>query len=184
LGSWLRFAVGNRLAPFVPTPIPVCRAMLRLARVGPQDRLADLGCGDGRILALAVNEFGARSAVGYEMDPSLAAMARANMRSEGVDNRVEVREQDACTADLSGCTVVTLYLTVSGNLQLVDLLAKLRPDARVVSFHWEFDGIEPIDTAKAGGTSLYLFDSASIARAAAASAPLSFQRHKASKRSR
>jgi hypothetical protein len=43
-----------------PTPLPVVRAMLELADVGPQDVVYDLGAGDGRIPITAANEFGAR----------------------------------------------------------------------------------------------------------------------------
>ena len=50
LGTWARFLVGNRLAPYVPTPKHVGSEMLKLARVGPKDYVVDLGCGDGRLL--------------------------------------------------------------------------------------------------------------------------------------
>lgn len=52
LGTWARFLLGSRLAPFVPTPRHVARCMLDLARVGPADTVYDLGCGDGRLLIL------------------------------------------------------------------------------------------------------------------------------------
>src|SRR5512134_3090572 len=46
--------------PFVPTPMDVVDEMLRLAQVGPDDVVYDLGCGDGRIVIRAAELHGAR----------------------------------------------------------------------------------------------------------------------------
>lgn len=53
----------ERVAPFVPSPLPVVQRMLELARVGPGDKIFDLGSGDGRTVIMAAEKFGA-SAVG------------------------------------------------------------------------------------------------------------------------
>ena len=55
------------LAPFVPTPDNVVRAMLKLAELKAYETLYDLGCGDGRIIIMAAQEFGA-NAVGVELN--------------------------------------------------------------------------------------------------------------------
>ena len=52
-------------APYVPSQPEFVRKMLQVSRVGPDDVVYDLGCGDGRILIMAVKEFGAEKAVGY-----------------------------------------------------------------------------------------------------------------------
>ncbi|HYK12766.1 MAG TPA: SAM-dependent methyltransferase, partial [Burkholderiales bacterium] len=54
--------------PFVPTPYVVVEEMLRLAKVGADDFVMDLGSGDGRILIAAARKFGARG-VGVDLDP-------------------------------------------------------------------------------------------------------------------
>jgi predicted RNA methylase len=59
--------MGWETAPYLPTPPEIVRRMLKIARVGPGDVVYDLGCGDGRILIMAVKEFGADGAVGYEI---------------------------------------------------------------------------------------------------------------------
>ncbi|MCJ7573400.1 hypothetical protein MUO93_03945, partial [Candidatus Bathyarchaeota archaeon] len=43
----------DSVAPYVPSPIPIIREMLDLAKASPGDVLYDLGCGDGRILFTA-----------------------------------------------------------------------------------------------------------------------------------
>ena len=46
--------------PYVPTPQEVVERMLAMARVGKNDVLYDLGCGDGRIVVTAAKSRGAR----------------------------------------------------------------------------------------------------------------------------
>ena len=110
LGSWLRYMMGERLAPYVPAPSVVGTTMLELASLQPGEVVVDLGCGDGRLLRQAVHEFGASQAVGYELDAALVADAR---ELNGDDPRLIVRHEDALQAadDLSQADVVALYLT-------------------------------------------------------------------------
>lgn len=75
LGSWLRFILGNRLAPFVPTPLHVQQRMLSLAAVKSTDTVYDAGAGDGRLLLTAYRLHGARG-VGFELDSRLAGQVR------------------------------------------------------------------------------------------------------------
>src|SRR6185369_4119685 len=51
---------------FVPTPQEVVDAMLKLAKVGPNDVVYDLGSGDGRIPITSAKSFGARG-VGFDI---------------------------------------------------------------------------------------------------------------------
>ena len=95
------------LAPYVATPPDVVLRMLTLAGTGPTDVVYDLGCGDGRIVIAAAQQFGAR-AVGVDIDAALIARAREAATAAGVADRVTFRVQDAMTVDVSDATVVTL----------------------------------------------------------------------------
>lgn len=130
--------------PFLVTPLEVVDRMLGLAGVGPDDVVYDLGAGDGRIVISAVKDFGARRAVGIEIDSTLVAKSRHYARQAGVADRVSFVEQDLFTADVSSATVVTLYLTRDVNLKLrPKLLAELRPGTRVVSFNFDMGDWRP-----------------------------------------
>ena len=133
----------GQLAPFDPTPQEVVERMLQLANVKSSDVLYDLGAGDGRVVIAAAKKYGIR-AVGYEIDPGLAKLARENVRHAGVERLVEIREQDFLTADLSRASVVTLYLSYDGNLALrPQLLRQLKPGARVVSYTFDMGEWQP-----------------------------------------
>jgi cyclopropane fatty-acyl-phospholipid synthase-like methyltransferase len=90
--------IPGRDVRYEPTPIPVVRAMLELASVGPQDVVYDLGSGDGRVPITAAKEFDARS-VGIELDPALVARAQANARKARVEDKVEFRLGDMYAGD-------------------------------------------------------------------------------------
>lgn len=126
---------GAIVVPYEPTPEIVVRTMLRIANVGPADSLIDLGSGDGRIVITAVKEFGARG-LGIELDSELVKLSRANALKAGVADRASFREEDIFKTDLSGASVVTMFLYRSINLQLRPSLLDLKPGTRLVShFH-------------------------------------------------
>jgi precorrin-6B methylase 2 len=136
--------------PYVPTPQDVVTYMLKLAQVGPNDVVYDLGAGDGRIVITAAQQFGAR-AVGIDLDPARIAEANANAQRAGVSDRVQFIEQDLFTADISEATVVTLFLRPSLNLRLRPKLWRdLKPGTRVVAHlydmgDWKPDKVEHVD---------------------------------------
>ena len=142
---------------YVPTPQQVVNAMLRLANVGPGDVVYDLGSGDGRIPITAARVHGARG-VGIDIDPTRIREATANARAAGVANRVQFRNEDMFTADISGATVVTLYLLNELNMRLEPkLLRELRPGTRIVSHVFRMGAWAPERTEQVGGSTIYLW---------------------------
>jgi len=136
-------------APFIPAPLSVVRAALEAAWVGPCDTVYDLGSGDGRVVVLAVRDYCAAKAVGVELDPFLAEVARAYARIYGVSDRVEIREEDFYETSLGDATVVYLYLYASINEQLRPRLEEqLKPGARVVTVDFPVPGWLPLYTRR------------------------------------
>lgn len=150
------------LAPYQASPPDVVSRMLRLAGVGPNDIVYDLGCGDGRIVIAAAREFGARG-VGVDIDPALLAKARAAAEAAGVADRVSFVEQDAFTADVSQATVVALYLLSASNVRLRPrLTGQLAAGSRIVSHNftmgdWEPDVVETFRDAAGATRTLFLW---------------------------
>jgi SAM-dependent methyltransferase len=143
---------------FAPTRHAVADAMLKLARVTADDVVYDLGSGDGRIVILAAQKYGARG-VGIEIDPRLVAISREVAREGEVEDRVRFVEGDLFTADISAATVVTLYLSPGINLQLeAKLKRELRPGARIVSHQFPIGDWTPDRAVRAeDGTDLFLW---------------------------
>lgn len=143
---------------FVPTRHVVADAMLKLARVRPDDVVYDLGSGDGRIVILAAQKYGARG-FGVEIDPRLIEIAREVAREGQVADRVTFVEGDLFTTDLSKATVVTLYLSSRVNRQLEPKLRRqLQPGTRIVSHQFRIGNWVPDETIRADdGTDLFLW---------------------------
>jgi precorrin-6B methylase 2 len=143
--------------PYVPTPQDVVDAMLDLARVGRNDVLYDLGCGDGRIVISAARR-GAH-ATGVDLNPIRLAEARANAKEAGVTQRVTFKEGDLYQADVSAATVVTLYLLPSVNIKLRPILWKqLKVGTRVVSHAFDMGPEWPAQrTVEVEGKTIYLW---------------------------
>ena len=119
--------------PYVPTPQEVVERMLQIAKVGKQDVLFDLGCGDGRIVVTAAKTRGARG-TGIDLNPVRIAEAKENAKTAGVADRVNFKVGDLFQADVSPATVVTLYLLPSVNVKLRPRLwQQLKVGTRVVS---------------------------------------------------
>lgn len=128
--------------PFITTPDNVTLAMLRLAGVGPKDRVLDLGSGDGRIAITAAKRFGARG-MGVEIVPDLVQRSRENASRNGVEGRTQFVVQDLFQTDLAQASVITMYLLPEVNLQLRPKLLALAPGTRIVSHDWDMGDWKP-----------------------------------------
>jgi hypothetical protein len=115
------------------TPPSVVPAMIGLARIGRDDVVYEPGCGDARVLIAAMNA-GARKGIGVDIDPDLAEVAYAAVRSAGLQDKVEIHWGNALVVDMSQSTVVFLFMGEAFNLVMRPLLWKQLPvGARVVS---------------------------------------------------
>jgi len=159
--------------PYVPTPQDVVDRMLAVAKVGKNDVVYDLGCGDGRIVVTAARQFGARG-VGIDINPERIAEARANAKKAGVSQRVDLRVANLFETDLSPASVVTLYLLPNINVKLRPQLWKqLRVGSRVVSHAFDMGGEWPPEqTVDASGRTIYMWTISAAQKSAAAPAAL------------
>jgi hypothetical protein len=100
------------VCPLVLTPSEVLDAALELAEVTASDTLADLGCGDGRMLVRVAGR-GAR-AVGFDVNPRCLSSSRAAATKAGCSERVEVIDHDLLALQghprFEAASVVYVYL--------------------------------------------------------------------------
>jgi ribosomal protein L11 methylase PrmA len=141
----------------VPTPNEVVNAMLKLAGVTKRDVVYDLGCGDGRIVITAAQQYGAQG-VGIDIDPERIEEATENVKRAGVADRVKIIRGDLFEADINRATVVTLYLLTDLNLKLrPKLLRELKPGSRIVSHAFSMGDWKPERTLQVQGSTVYLW---------------------------
>jgi SAM-dependent methyltransferase len=144
--SWdgLQVAKGVTLdVPYAATPYEIADEMVRLAGIGPDDIVCDLGCGDGRLVIEAVRRAGCRG-VGVDIDPERIRQSRQNAAVAGVADRVRFVEQNFFETDLREASVVLIYLFPDVNLKLrPKFLGELRPGSRLVSHAFDMGDWRP-----------------------------------------
>jgi SAM-dependent methyltransferase len=141
---------------WVPTPDEVVDRMLRMAQVGPNDLVFDLGAGDGKIAIAAAKKFGARS-VGIEYNPDMARFAQGNVEKAGVTGKARIVNGDIFATDFTQATVITMYLLPALNLKLRPQILQMRPGTRVVSHSFTMDDWEPDETSSMDGRRAYFW---------------------------
>ena len=130
----------KKIAPYVPTPMSVVEKMLEVTGVSAGDVVYDLGSGDGRIVIVAAQKYGAK-AVGVELDHGLARESTEKVQGLKLESLVTIIEGDLLQTDLKPATVVTVYLLPSANEKLRPILEKdLAPGTRVVTHDMNIPG--------------------------------------------
>src|SRR4051812_44126571 len=129
---------------YVPTPEVVVEKMLEEAKVTKDDVLYDLGCGDGRIVCMAAKKYKCK-AVGYDVDSERIKDSEKtkSMLDKETQKLVSFHKKDVFELDLSGATVITLYLLPELNVKLIPQLKKLKKGARIVSHDFNMEGVTP-----------------------------------------
>lgn len=129
--------------PWVPTHDRRIRAAFRLAEVHPDEMVFDLGAGDGRVLVIAVKEFGAR-AVGIEISPIHCLSALVRIRLAGIKDQATICWRNMYQCDFSAADIVFVYATSQYVNRLVPHLeTQLRPGTRVVTISSSIDRWQP-----------------------------------------
>lgn len=124
-------------APWWRTSGRIARAMCKLARIGKQDIIYDLGSGDGTALITAASLYGARG-VGIEIDPLRAYFSMTRTRLERVEGKVKILQKNFFDVSIADATVVFVYLVPKALLRLKPKFAsELKPGTRIVSFRYQ-----------------------------------------------
>jgi len=146
---------------YVPTDEKVIEKMFEMAgKITKDDCVFDLGCGDGRICAMACKKFGC-TAVGIDLNPERIRECMDTIKKYGVEDfvdpkfRLEYRLGNALTQpDFGRASVVMLYM-LPEFMDLLEPVAKktLKPGSRIVShdYRWRNKDWEPEQTVEFKG---------------------------------
>ena len=150
---------------FVPTADEVIEKMFEMGKVGKNDVIFDLGCGDNRICFMAAKKFGSRG-VGIETNPVRIREAMDMFDKYNKDDAivygpvklplVETRHGDALAMkDLGDATVVVMYMFPEFmDLWFPHAEKHLKPGTRILSHDYSWTkGWEPVATANVKSSS-------------------------------
>jgi predicted RNA methylase len=136
---------GEKLAPYYPTPLTIVERMLDLGQLKAGEKMFDLGSGDGRIVFMAAQKYGA-DATGVELDSDLVTSSQAKLRQLGLKN-ARIVYGDILKQDYSSANLITVYLLPDSNIKVRPILeAQLKKGTRIVAHDFEVGGWTPVKT--------------------------------------
>ena len=139
---WVFVPMLYRLPP-VPTKPERIKKALQLADLQPNETLYDLGAGDGRVLFMAVRDFGAK-AVGIEIGPIQCVWIWLRAVASGFGNQIQVRLENFYKANIKEADVVFVYATSREVKKLAPHLeTQMKKGSRLVSISADFPDWEP-----------------------------------------
>lgn len=132
------FVAGFFRSPFVPSNRRTLEKMLRVAEIHPEQKIVDLGCGDGRIVFRAEKEFDA-CASGFEISIFVWLLAQVNRILKGAKSKIYLR--NFFEADLSEADIVFCYLLPGVMQKLSPKFKKELPrGAKIISAGFSLPG--------------------------------------------
>ena len=146
-GAWAQPAKDTeKLAPYYPTPESVVQKMIELGGLKKGEKMFDLGSGDGRIVVMAAQKFGA-DATGIEFDEDLYKRSMARIASLGLSSQARIIHGDIMKQDYSSANLITVYLLPLSNDKVRPMLEKqIKRGTRIVAHDFEFSGWNPEKT--------------------------------------
>jgi len=147
-------------------------AMLRLAEVGPGDRVIELGAGMGAVTFAAARERSA-NVLAVEIEPLRCLLLRARRAAGPAADRVEIVRENMFRVDLSRATVVSAFLWPGAMARLRPKLEReLAPGTRVVSRCHAIPGWVPVSHDPAADVFLYIWPRSAAAASEVGRVPL------------
>lgn len=121
-----------------PSSVEAVRAMLNLVK--PNGKVIyDLGCGDGRILALATKDYGAKKGVGIELNIDSVIKANELADMMGVKDKVTIKHGDLRDFNYDEADIIALYLFPD---LLDQIVPKVKKGTIVISYGHDLIGVK------------------------------------------
>lgn len=148
-----------RGSPYVPIKTQRLKDITRFIKKG--DQVADLGCGDARVMVEALKK-GASRVEGWELDAMVFGLAKrtlAKAKREGIDtSKAKVHFGDFWHADVSWADVVYVYqMTKYMKPMKEKIISQLKKGTLVISPDYEIPEMKLYKRIQDGHRGLYLY---------------------------
>ena len=137
----------EQLVPFVPSTNYTAEKVVEFLHLNTNDKLIDLGCGDGRILFKAVQMTNCKG-IGIDINKQLIEECKSKVKKENLGNKLQFFVDDFSKEnfDFYGCNCICFYLVPKILKMLEDKIKKYirdNKDRRVVSIRFPFRNLIP-----------------------------------------
>lgn len=157
--SLLLVTIGYHLlflgCPFVPTPTRIAKEMAQFVQLKGNERVYDLGAGDGAVLINVKRAYPGVQAIGFEKVITVWWWGKLRIWLSG--QKVDLRRGDMFSVDLADAQVIYLYLIphLMGKLE-PKLDAELKPGTIVISHAFSFPNRKPLEEKRMPSGALLL----------------------------
>jgi Methyltransferase domain len=150
----------ERFSIFVGSAQENVDRMVKLAELKDDDVVIDLGSGDGRIVITAARTNSRLKGWGVDIDEKLVRESNAEAKKLGMAERVQFFQRDVFDADISGASVITMWMWPEMQRMLrTKILAEAKPGTRVLTPIWGMgDAWKPdrVDTQDSAAIHLWI----------------------------
>jgi len=127
--------------PFVPTPFIAVHKVLKAAKIKKNNKVYDLGAGDGRFVHFAAKDYGA-NAIGFELDPFVYFLSK--IRRWFWNWQGKIIYGNFLKHDLSDADIIVCYLLPATLKKYQKKFDKeLKKGTRVVSYAFHIGDWKP-----------------------------------------
>lgn len=133
-----------RGAPWVPTKANDVERFIALANIKPNQKMIDLGCGDGRLLTAAASANTNVQATGYELSLFPYILAQIRRLFSPHRKNIHIHYSNALTKNLHDADIVYSFLMPKIHTQLKEKFEReLKPGAKMITYVWPIEGLHP-----------------------------------------
>jgi len=148
-----------RGSPYVPIKEARLKDITKYIKKG--DKVADLGCGDARVMTEALRK-GAQRVEGWELDAFVYGLAKRTMakaKQDGLDtSNAKVHFGDFWNADVSWANIIYVYqMTKYMKPMKEKIISQLKKGSLVISPDYEIPGMRLWKKIEDGDRGLYLY---------------------------
>ena len=131
---WMAFL---RVPP-LPTKAESLKDLFNLAQIKPNELVVDLGCGDGRMLQIARDQYDAKIA-GWELNPVMWQLAKSHL-----GKNADIKMANLWTAPIQEADLVFIFLIPSLMHKAEKIIwPKLKPGGRLITNAFTMPTLEP-----------------------------------------
>jgi cyclopropane fatty-acyl-phospholipid synthase-like methyltransferase len=130
-------------APWHPISRKDLKRALDFCGTKPEERVVDLGSGDGRVLIAAARDYGLLG-TGIEIDPLKVWLANLRVRFARVQDKVKIVRANLFEYDYREADILFIYLTHQALDQLFPkILEQLKPNAKILCYRFCIRNMTP-----------------------------------------
>ena len=150
-------------APYIPVKKRLVKNFLAFGELSESDIFYDLGSGDGRTIFAAIEKFGVKKAVGYEIAPWPYLKSRFALYRFKLNGNIKIYRGNFLKNNLSPATFIYLYLYPKIlNKAAAKLAAEIQVGAKILSITFPVDAkqnpqFKLLKNGKIGGFNVYLY---------------------------